>query len=220
MAATGLVWPQAGCHSRQGSSLGKVQHCLHHIGAVLGTGLTEWGAVGLGGAGGVSGVPAALGGPLGVPAHHGQLLPVGCVDPRCLWQAVLQVCLVPHQHEWQGPLCGLWEGRAAQGSLGLAASSCCFSPSLQGAAELCHMHWLHPVTPVPCRGAECSSRPNTNTSEGEKLGWPPTLLCKQPSSLLSRSCSPRTVWSMAQPGPKTPAPFCGGWVPVGPFLLP
>lgn len=63
VAAAGPVWPQAGCHSRQGSSLGKVQRCLHHIGAVLGAGLTERGAMGLGGAGGVSGVPAALGGP-------------------------------------------------------------------------------------------------------------------------------------------------------------
>lgn len=64
MVATGPVWPQAGCHSRQGSSLGKVQHCLHHIGAVLGAGLTERGAVGLGGAGGGSvGSLLPLGGP-------------------------------------------------------------------------------------------------------------------------------------------------------------
>lgn len=127
-------------------------------------------------------------GPQGVPAHHGQLLPVGCADPRCLWQAGPQVRLVPHQHEWQWPLGGLREGRAAQGPVGLAASSRCCGPSSPGAAELCRTHRLPPVTPVPCLGAECGSGPNTNTSKREKLGgsapaaprgWPPTLLSKQ-----------------------------------------
>lgn len=53
-------------------------------------------------------------------------------------------------------------------------------------------------------------------------GWPCTLLSKGPSSLLSGSCSPGTVWGTAQPSsprgsPKAPAPLHGAWAPLGPF---
>lgn len=154
-------WSPAALGAPQGSSPGKVQHGLHHVGAVLGAGLAEQRPVGL------RGQWVSVGSllprrPQGALAYHGQLLPVGCADPRRLRKAGPQVHLVPHQHERQWPLGGLREGRAAQDSAGPAASGCsCCCARLLRQPQSSAARRLPPLTSALCLGARCVSRPCT-----------------------------------------------------------